>query len=90
MFILAIEFIGNSQQAVSSTKQVVFKTEKKATMLRYKSPLIQTISSILYSPFIVYGLTEETQRISREVVSVYEEKPVSIIHASDQLFIFHL
>lgn len=48
----------------------------RSTMLRYKSPLLHTISTVVFAPFLLYGWQEEKQTVTVELFSQYEENPV--------------
>ncbi|XP_037804316.1 seipin-like isoform X2 [Penaeus monodon] len=49
----------------------------RSTMLRYKSSLLQTISTMAFAPFFLYGVQEEKQMVTVELFSQYEEDPVT-------------
>lgn len=52
----------------------------RSAMLRYRSYLARTITTLVMSPLIVLGFKEETQQISVEIFSSYEddqENPVT-------------
>lgn len=51
----------------------------RSTMLRYKSSLLQTISTMAFAPFFLYGVQEEKQMVTVELFSQYEEDPVSVL-----------
>ncbi|XP_065346788.1 seipin isoform X2 [Cloeon dipterum] len=45
----------------------------RAAMLHYKSELLLTIKTLLFSPFLIFGPTEEKQGVVVELFSDYEE-----------------
>ncbi|XP_047481852.1 seipin-like isoform X2 [Penaeus chinensis] len=49
----------------------------RSTMLRFKSSLLQTISTMAFAPFFLYGVQEEKQMVTVELFSQYEEDPVT-------------
>ncbi|XP_042890706.1 seipin-like isoform X2 [Penaeus japonicus] len=49
----------------------------RSTMLRYKSSLLQTISTMAFAPFFLYGVQEEKQMVTVELFTQYEEDPVT-------------
>uniref|UniRef100_A0A3Q3KRM0 Seipin n=1 Tax=Mastacembelus armatus TaxID=205130 RepID=A0A3Q3KRM0_9TELE len=44
----------------------------RSTMLHYRSSLLQTLSTLLFSPFLLTGLTEQKQLIEVELFSDYK------------------
>ncbi|XP_069165603.1 seipin isoform X7 [Procambarus clarkii] len=54
----------------------VLRESSRSSMLRYKSPLLQTISTMTFSPLLLYGIQEEKQMVTVELFSQYEEDPV--------------
>lgn len=44
----------------------------RSTMLHYRSSLLKTISTVLFSPFLLSGMTEQKQLIEVELVSDYK------------------
>lgn len=55
----------------------VLRQAARSTMIRYKSELLQTISTLIFSPFLLYGVHEEKQMVTVELFSQYEEDPVT-------------
>ncbi|KAG0715568.1 Seipin [Chionoecetes opilio] len=47
----------------------------RSSMLRYKSSLLQVISTTVFAPLLLYGLQEEKQLVTVELFSQYEEDP---------------
>lgn len=45
----------------------------RSAMLHYRSPLLETLSTITFSPFMVLGQTEEKQSVLVELFSDFEE-----------------
>lgn len=59
----------------------------RSAMLRYKSPLLQQISTWLLSPLLILGLREEYQNIPVELFSNYNEEqlhPVTDVYIEVQ------
>ncbi|XP_069165604.1 uncharacterized protein Seipin isoform X8 [Procambarus clarkii] len=54
----------------------VLRESSRSSMLRYKSPLLQTISTMTFSPLLLYGIQEEKQMVTVELFSQYEEDPI--------------
>lgn len=80
MFVISISFESIKEEHVWNhrvTEKITFREEKKSTMLRYKSPLVKTLYSLFYAPFLVPGLWEEAQTLSTKVISDFEVVPVS-------------
>ncbi|XP_041650705.1 seipin [Cheilinus undulatus] len=48
------------------------KSVSRSTMLHYRSSLLQTISTLLFSPFLLTGMTEQKQLIDVELFSDYK------------------
>jgi hypothetical protein len=46
-------------------------------MLHYKSPLLQTLDTLAYSPFLLFGSREQKQLVNVEFFSNYLEDAVS-------------
>ncbi|XP_042225986.1 seipin-like isoform X2 [Homarus americanus] len=55
----------------------VLREASRSSMLRYKSSLLQTLSTITFAPLLLYGIHEEKQMVTVELFSQYEEDPVS-------------
>ncbi|CAL4098635.1 unnamed protein product, partial [Meganyctiphanes norvegica] len=55
----------------------VLRKASRSSMLRYKSPLLQTMSTFIFAPFLIYGAHEEKQLVTAELFSQYEEDPVT-------------
>lgn len=55
----------------------VLRQSSRSAMLRYKSPLLQTIGTSLFAPLLLYGVNEEKQMVTVELFAQYEEDPVS-------------
>ncbi|XP_076066279.1 lipid droplet biogenesis associated protein seipin isoform X2 [Oratosquilla oratoria] len=53
-----------------------FKLHKisRSVMLRYKSPLLQNLSTMVFAPLLLYGACEEKQVLSTELFDKYEER----------------
>lgn len=59
----------------------------RSAMLRYRSYLARTITTLVMSPLIVFGFKEETQQIPVEIFSSYEddhENPVTDVFVEIQ------
>ncbi|XP_069749985.1 seipin-like isoform X3 [Narcine bancroftii] len=52
---------------------VVISTLSRSAMLHYKSWLLQTLDTLLYSPLFITGLVEQTQAVEVELYSDYKE-----------------
>lgn len=52
-------------------------------MLRYKSSLLQTLSTLFFSPFLLLGSAEEKQLLSVELCEYYEEDAVSSYYVNN-------
>ncbi|RXG58187.1 Seipin [Armadillidium vulgare] len=84
MFVISISFESIKEEHVWNhrvTEKITFREEKKSTMLRYKSPLVKTLYSLFYAPFLVPGLWEEAQTLSTKVISDFEVVPDSPLEA---------
>lgn len=44
----------------------------RSTMLHYRSSLLQTLSTVVFSPFLLFGMTEQKQLIEVELFSDYK------------------
>lgn len=55
----------------------------RSAMLHYKSTLLHFLSTLTFSPMMIFGSTEETQNIVLELFGNFEEDQVNI-------FISHL
>ncbi|XP_071544369.1 uncharacterized protein Seipin [Panulirus ornatus] len=62
----------------------VLRQAARSTMIRYKSELLQTISTLIFSPFLLYGVHEEKQMVTVELFSQYEEDPYTITTVSER------
>lgn len=51
----------------------------RSAMLHYKSALLDFIYKITFSPFFVFGSSEEKQRLHIELFSDYQEHEVSTL-----------
>ncbi|XP_068239702.1 seipin isoform X2 [Palaemon carinicauda] len=63
----------------------------RSAMLRYKSPLLQTIGTTIFAPLMLYGMSEEKQMVTVELFAQYEEdplNPLSEVHI--ELFTHHV
>ncbi|KAK3879061.1 hypothetical protein Pcinc_016344 [Petrolisthes cinctipes] len=69
MFLLSMEMRSQDGEAMQRSS--------RSTMLRYKSPLLHTISTAVFAPFLLYGWQEEKQTVTVELFSQYEENPVT-------------
>lgn len=58
----------------------------RSTMLRYKSPWLQMVKTVLYMPFFVLGLSEEKQLLDVEMFAKYIDttNPVTDIYVEIQ------
>ncbi|XP_013419266.1 seipin isoform X2 [Lingula anatina] len=67
MFMVEIQFY--------SKGGVITKTSSRAvsSMLRYKSPLLQTITTWFFSPWLLFGFLEQKQTVLVELFSQYYE-----------------
>ena len=61
-----------------NTEGAVFKSATRSTMLRFKSQLLHTLSTYVFSPLLLYGINEQKQLITVELFSQYEDDPVKI------------
>lgn len=50
----------------------------RSAMLHYKSYIHHILSTLVYSPFLLSGSTEEKQVVHVELFSSFEEDPVSL------------
>ena len=50
----------------------------RSAMLHYRSPFLETLTTLTLSPLLVFGQTEEKQSIIVELFSDFEEDQVSI------------
>ncbi|KAK8751517.1 hypothetical protein OTU49_008862 [Cherax quadricarinatus] len=55
----------------------ILRKSSRSTMLRYRSPLLHTLSTVTFSPLLLYGIQEEKQMVTVELFSQYEEDPVT-------------
>lgn len=55
----------------------ILRKSSRSTMLRYRSSLLHTISTVTFSPLLLYGIQEEKQMVTVELFSQYEEDPVT-------------
>ncbi|XP_064117849.1 seipin-like isoform X2 [Macrobrachium nipponense] len=49
----------------------------RSAMLRYRSPLLQTIGTTIFAPLMLYGVSEEKQMVTVELFAQYEEDPLN-------------
>ena len=54
----------------------VFRSASRSTMLRYKSDLLHTLATVIFSPLYLYELKHQTQTVTVEMFSQYEDDPV--------------
>lgn len=48
------------------------KSVRRSTMLHYRSSLLQTLSTLFFSPFLLFGMAEQKQLIELELYSDYK------------------
>lgn len=48
----------------------------RSTMLHYRSYLIHTLSTLFFSPFLIFGSSEEKQNINLELFHEFEDDQV--------------
>ena len=51
----------------------------KSTMLHYRSTLLHTLTTLLFSPMMIFGNVEEKQDIVLELFNNFEEDQVRIL-----------
>lgn len=59
----------------------------RSGMMRYKSPIIRTLSTWAYSPLFILGLKEEYQKVQVEIFSQYLEQrhhPITDVYVEIQ------
>ncbi|XP_064622458.1 seipin-like isoform X2 [Lineus longissimus] len=65
MFMVRLDFLTHFGRVVQSTN--------RAGVLHYKSPLLQTLDTLVYSPFLLFGSREQKQLINVELFNNYLE-----------------
>uniref|UniRef100_A0A8C4SE86 Seipin n=1 Tax=Erpetoichthys calabaricus TaxID=27687 RepID=A0A8C4SE86_ERPCA len=65
MFMVKISCYTNGGQVISSTS--------RSAMLHYKSNLLQTLDTLVFSPFLLSGMSEQKQIVEVELFSDYRE-----------------
>ncbi|XP_014782125.1 seipin [Octopus bimaculoides] len=86
MFLVKAHFYNQSNHYIQSAA--------KTTMLRYRSSLLHTMSTLFYLPFLITGANEEKQILHVELFSKYTEDPYNravgvdflILHRHVQLY----
>ncbi|XP_066961345.1 seipin isoform X3 [Macrobrachium rosenbergii] len=53
------------------------RRSSRSAMLRYRSPLLQTIGTTIFAPLMLYGVSEEKQMVTVELFAQYEEDPLN-------------
>ncbi|XP_050517973.1 seipin isoform X2 [Diabrotica virgifera virgifera] len=66
MFMVCVEFMAKDGSLVDNSC--------RSTMLHYRSTLLDALYKLVFSPFFVFGSTEEKQKITVELFAEYEEK----------------
>lgn len=56
----------------------ILTSEKKSNLMRYKSPLIRTLFSVMFFPLISSGIYDQTQVLATSFLSNYEHRSVSV------------
>lgn len=54
----------------------------RSAMLYYQSPMINTMSKILFSPLLIFGFRTERQIVSIEMFSNFEDDQVTFLFLS--------
>lgn len=67
MFMVKIDFYARKGEVVYSSS--------RSAMLHYKSSLLNTLSTVLFSPLMLLGSLEEKQLLKIELFDYYEEDP---------------
>ena len=65
MFVISADFYNSTGDNV--------RTSSKTTMLRYRSSLLRTLTTLVYAPFLVTGAHEQKQILHIEMFSKYVE-----------------
>lgn len=68
MFMVCADFMGAEKNLVAQSC--------RSTMLHYRGTLIDVIYKLVFSPFFIFGRTEEKQLLHVELFSDYEEAGV--------------
>lgn len=70
MFMVCAEFYSKDK---NKNKHLIAQS-CRSSMLHYRSPLIDTIYTLVYSPLFIFGASEEKQNLNIELFSKYEEE----------------
>lgn len=68
MFMVCADFQGNDKKLLASSC--------RSAMLHYRSALLELIYKLCFSPFFVFGTSEEKQQLHIELFSDYQEHEV--------------
>lgn len=60
----------------------------RSAMLHYRSPFVETLTTLTFSPLLVLGQTEEKQSITVELFSDFEEDQVCLSISVSCMFLF--
>ncbi|XP_012277966.1 seipin [Orussus abietinus] len=72
---------------LQSRDGVLVKHSCRSTMLHYRSTLLHTLTTLTFSPMMIFGVTEEKQNIVLELFANFVEDqshPVTLVHVEIQ------
>jgi hypothetical protein len=77
MFMVCADFHGSGGKVLANSC--------RSAMLHYRGYLLDTLYKLVFSPFFVFGSSEEKQNIHVELFSDFEEIEVNLIKCSTKI-----
>lgn len=64
---------------LTDKEQTLVDSSCRAVMLHYRSKVLYLMRTFIYSPMLIFGTTEEKQKITVEMFGDFEENQVKIL-----------